>query len=49
MTEYYKKQCIPITTEIFKEISDKDVNAIFKDFNISPESINNDLFGNNKN
>jgi hypothetical protein len=48
-TEYYKKQCIPITTEIYKEISDKDVDTIFEEFKISTESINNDMFGNNKN
>ena len=48
-TEYYKKQCIPITTMIYKEISDKNVYTIFEEFKISPESINNDIFGNNEN
>ncbi len=47
-TEYYKKQCIPIATVIYKEISGKDVRAIFKEFKISPESINSDLFGKSK-
>lgn len=43
-TDYYKKQCIPIMTEVFREISIEDVNEVFKEFNIFPETINNDMF-----
>ncbi|WP_159520254.1 hypothetical protein [Sunxiuqinia indica] len=47
-TEFYKGQCGSIYKEIYKGISEDEINAIFNEYGIDPISVHEDMFGNNR-